>query len=174
MRANIIIGTLTILFSVFFLIVASGIPEARRAESVGPGEWPVIVLSFMLVMGSLLIITSIWKQKKGIDLELATDEFTNEDIQDFKKNKNVVNGAQWYIVLLIAGYILLLPIVGFLVVTPILFILLAWLLGLRKKILLIGFTIVSTGIFVVLFIYLLNIPFPRGIGIFRSMSFLVY
>lgn len=174
MRANIIVGILTILFSVFFLVVALGIPESRSSVAVGPAEWPIMVLAFMLVMGVLLVITSVLKQRKAVHTGLADDEVTEVTQLAVKKNNNIVTGGQWIIVLMIAGYILLLPIIGFLFVTPLLFILLAWLLGLRKKILLVSFTIISSGVFILLFIYLLNIPFPRGVGIFRTMSFFVY
>lgn len=174
MRANIITAILTILFSVFFLISALNIPNDRSSIAVGPAEWPIMILSFMMAMGILLLITSIRDHKKGISENGEAVELSGDDLIGDRRNPNIVKGGHWYILLAIAIYILLLPIIGFLFVTPVLFLFLAWLLGLKKKRILILVTVIAMSTFVLLFIYALNIPFPRGIGIFRSISFLVY
>lgn len=174
MRANIITAVLTILFSVFFLISAMNIPNHRSSVVIGPTEWPMMILGFMMAMGILLIITSIKEHKKGISTSGATVELSGDELMSDLRNQNIVSGGHWFILLAIAIYIILLPIIGFLFATPILFLFLAWLLGLKKKRILILVTVIAMVIFVLLFIYALNIPFPRGIGIFRSISFLIY
>lgn len=174
MKSNIVLGVITILFSVFFLIYTLQIPEARSSSIIGPAGWPTIILTFMLIMGILQIVKSVRETKK-VTNKSEEDTSLNEELPQVEgKDNEKVSGSHWYVLAAIALYILLLPIVGFLVVTPILFLFLAWLFGMRKKIHLISTTLVSYIIFILLFIYALNIPFPRGIGIFRTISFWIY
>ncbi|MBT2217973.1 tripartite tricarboxylate transporter TctB family protein [Virgibacillus dakarensis] len=174
MKSNIILGVITILFSVFFLIFTMQLPEARASSVVGPAGWPSVILTFMLIMGILQIVKTVREHKKAIGepTKISTEEEKLPEVQ-CKDNEKII-GSHWYVLIAIAVYVLLLPIIGFLVVTPILFFFLAWLFGMRKKRHLISTTVASYVIFVLLFIYALGIPFPRGIGIFQTLSFWIY
>lgn len=174
MKSNLVLGVITILFSVFFLIYALQIPEARSSSVVGSAGWPIIILTFMLVMGILQIIKTIRQTKRDCN-KVAEELSENDNEQQVEgKDNEKINGSHWYVLVAIALYVLLLPIIGFLFVTPLLFLFLAWLFGMRKKIHLIMTTLLSYIVFVLLFIYALGIPFPRGIGIFRTISFWIY
>ncbi|MFD2043560.1 tripartite tricarboxylate transporter TctB family protein [Ornithinibacillus salinisoli] len=177
MKSNLVLGIITILFSVFFLIVSLQIPEARSSTVVGPAEWPKIILIFMLILGILQIIKTVREHKKSVQDKQKSGMDSNEDVElpQVKGRVNEsINGSHWYILVAIIVYVILLPIVGFLFVTPFLFFFLAWLLGMRKKVQLFMTTLVSYIIFILLFIYVLGIPFPRGVGIFRTVSFWIY
>ncbi len=150
------------------------IPDLRSSVVIGPEEWPMMILGFMLIMGILLLITTVKARNKGMSAGGEAVELSGEHLANKQKNPNIVNVGHWFILLAIALYILLLPLIGFLFVTPALFLFLAWLLGLKKKRTLVLVTIIAMVIFVLLFIYALNIPFPRGIGIFRTISFFIY
>jgi putative tricarboxylic transport membrane protein len=174
MKSNLVLGVITILFSVFFLIYTAQIPEGRSSTVIGPSGWPIIILVFMLAMGILQIIKTVLDAKKATDAIEVVSNVEEELPQVEGKANEKVSGSQWYVLIAIGLYTLLLPILGFLVVTPILFFFLAWLFGMRKKLHLITTTVVSYGVFILLFIYALGIPFPRGIGIFQTLSFWVY
>ncbi|SHG15859.1 tripartite tricarboxylate transporter TctB family protein [Ornithinibacillus halophilus] len=175
MKSNLVLGFITILFSVFFLIKSLQIPEARSSTVVGPAEWPIIILTFMLIMGIAQVIKTILDHKKGaFDVAESSNEEDEELPSVQGKIKEGTGGSHWYILIAIALYTILLPIVGFLVVTPFLFLFMAWLLGMKKRIHLLLTTVGSYVLFIALFIYVLGIPFPRGIGIFRDLSFWIY
>jgi uncharacterized protein YqhQ len=174
MKSNIVLGAITILFSVFFLIYTLLIPEARSSSVIGPAGWPTIILTFMLIMGVLQIVKSVRETKKAVN-NGEDDISLDDDVPQVEgKDNEKISGSHWYVLAAIALYVLLLPIAGFLVVTPFLFLFLAWLFGMRKKIHLIITTLITYIIFILLFIFALGIPFPRGIGIFRTMSFWIY
>jgi uncharacterized protein YqhQ len=159
---------------VFFLIYTLQIPEARSSSFIGPAGWPAIILTFMLIMGVLQIVKSV-REAKVVRSNGEKDTNSDEDLPEVEGKENEkVKGSHWYVLAAIGLYVLLLPILGFLVVTPILFLFLAWLFGMRKKTHLIITTLTSYILFIALFIYVLGIPFPRGIGIFRTISFWFY
>ncbi|MEN2769030.1 tripartite tricarboxylate transporter TctB family protein [Ornithinibacillus xuwenensis] len=174
MKSNLVLGVITILFSVFFLVIALQIPDSRTSTIIGSAEWPTIILVFMLIMGILQVIKTILESKKSA---IASDENTDdgEELPQVEGRANEgLKGSHWYILIAMAIYVALLQVIGFLFATPLLFLFTAWLLGMRKKMMLILSTVISTVIFVVLFIYVLGIPFPRGIGIFHTLSFWIY
>ncbi|WP_096190378.1 tripartite tricarboxylate transporter TctB family protein [Evansella halocellulosilytica] len=183
MRANLILAIITIIFSIFFLIVALQLPETSSTTTVGPAGWPIIILVFMLSMGILLLINTILKLKKnnGTDEDEQRNEYTVEGAQDavespvqLSTDNPHIKYRHFYILISIAVYILLLPVIGFIIMTPILFFFLGWLLGIGSIIKVAVITIASNLLIFTVFIYLLNIPFPRGVGIFRSLSFFIY
>lgn len=172
MRGNYILSFITIIFSLFFLFVAFQLPEANSTTVVGPTGWPVSLLVFMLGMGIVLLFqTYIQAKRHGSSGSIADDHESTD--QKISANKNVKH-RHLYILASIAIYVLLLPILGFVIVTPFLFFYLAWLLGLGKVLKVACISILSHIAIISLFIYVLGIPFPRGIGVFRSLSFLIY
>ncbi|SFB01613.1 Tripartite tricarboxylate transporter TctB family protein [Lentibacillus halodurans] len=172
MRANYLLAIITIVVSAFFLVVAFQMPETNSTTTIGPMGWPIMILLFSLVMGVLLLLNTWLKGRKKT--ELIYNDIQSSDKNEVTKEKFHVKNRHFYILVSIAIYVLLLPILGFIIVTPFLFFFLAWLLGMGRLLKVAAITIVSNIVFVVLFIHLLGIPFPRGIGIFRSLSFLIY
>ncbi|WP_181350844.1 tripartite tricarboxylate transporter TctB family protein [Thalassobacillus sp. CUG 92003] len=173
MKANFTLAIMTILFSLFFLVVALRMPETNSSTPVGPAEWPIIVLTFMLIMGIMLFIKTFLEVKRGTNV---SEESTGQDpeLDVNAKEKEGMDHSHWFILAAIAAYVFLLPIVGFLIVTPLLFVFLAWFLGIRRISHLVTMTVAGSAGFLVLFIYLLGIPFPRGTGVFRALSLFVY
>jgi hypothetical protein len=64
--------------------------------------------------------------------------------------------------------------VGFAIATPISMGIFMWITGYRKKVMLGVIPLGITVVFLLLFVKITYIPFPRGVGIFRSFSFLLY
>lgn len=172
MRANYLLSIITIVVSVFFLVAAFQTPETASSTNIGPMGWPIMILLFTLLMGILLLLTT-WVEGRKKD-QHDKDHITS-DVYEAPTEKNFhMKNRHFYILVSIAIYVLLMPVVGFIVVTPVLFFFLAWLLGMGKILKVAAVTIASNIVFVIVFIYLLGIPFPRGVGIFRSFSFLIY
>ncbi|SFD90321.1 Tripartite tricarboxylate transporter TctB family protein [Lentibacillus persicus] len=171
MRANYLLSIITIIVSVFFLVAAFLTSEAASSTNIGPMGWPIMILLFTLLMGTLLLLIT-WVKGRNTDQQdkgyIPSDDEAPENKHFHMKNRH------FYILASIALYVLLLPVVGFIVVTPVLFFFLAWLLGMGKILKIVAVTVASNIVFVIIFIYLLGIPFPRGVGIFRSFSFLIY
>ncbi|WP_053072057.1 tripartite tricarboxylate transporter TctB family protein [Ornithinibacillus contaminans] len=174
MKSNLVLGSITILFSVFFLIMTFQIPDSRTTTIIGSSEWPMLILIFMLIMGVLQIIKTVLESKRSVaNLDEGTEE--EEVLQESQGRVNEsLKGSHWYILIAMAVYVALLQFIGFLFATPLLFLFTAWLLGMRKKSHLVLTTVISTVIFVVIFIYVLGIPFPRGTGIFQTFSYWIY
>ncbi|WP_027965295.1 tripartite tricarboxylate transporter TctB family protein [Halalkalibacillus halophilus] len=162
MKANITLSIITIGFSIFFLYHAFQIPSSANAQ-IGSSGWPIIILTFTLAMGILQLVIALVKKDDEAQIEDADAE---EGL--------LIKYRHFYILLSIAIYLVLLPVVGFVVVTPILFIFLVWLLGMRKIKDIVLVSLIGNTIFFGIFIFLLSIPFPRGIGFFRSFSLLIY
>ncbi|MFK4997112.1 tripartite tricarboxylate transporter TctB family protein [Bacillus sp. N9] len=68
-------------------------------------------------------------------------------------------------------YVVLLNFIGFIISTILFLYGISFLLGQKKQLNAILFTIVTTGVFIVLFSVLLEIPLPRGLGIFRNSAY---
>lgn len=169
MKANLVLAAVTIVFSAFFLIQAFQIPTSNTFNITGPTGWPIVILLFMGIMGVILFIKTLIEQKKSNQTaDYQEREANSEEIS------NKVRYRHFFILGALAIYVILLPVVGFLVATPLLFFGLAKILELGNILKTIWVTIVSNLAIIGLFIFILSIPFPRGIGIFRSLSFLVY
>lgn len=172
MRASYVLATITILFSVSFLVVTFQMPESRSTTTVDSAAWPTIILVFMLIMAILLIINTLVKGAKDNG---TTEEEEEEKFQIPVNEGNVlVRYRHLFLIASIVVYLTLLPILGFLIVTPLFFVFLCWLLGMKHWLKVILFTLVSNLVIFGLFIHLLGIPFPRGIGIFRTISSFIY
>ncbi|PYZ95947.1 hypothetical protein CR205_16355 [Alteribacter lacisalsi] len=177
MKANIILAVITILFASFFLVQAFQMPSRANPGTVGPAGWAIMVLTFMLVMGIILLVKEVWVMKKGTADAAETDK-TEEQTETVSPGKSAgtlsLKYRHFYILAAIAVYIMLLPILGFVVVTPLLFFFIAWLLGMGKIVKVAIISLASNVAIILVFIHVLNIPFPRGTGVFRSISFLIY
>jgi hypothetical protein len=166
-RSNAILPVSVIILSSVFIIITFNLPETESTGTVDARVWPLIILSIMLAMGILLAIRTYRQVKAGIE-NSAEDEPSQANPKTIKPNNH------WLMIAILVAYVLAMPVMGFLVATPIFLILLALALGMDR----LSYLILTAGIThvaaVVLFIYAFNIPLPRGVGFFRTLSFLIY
>jgi putative tricarboxylic transport membrane protein len=89
--------------------------------------------------------------------------------------QEVVNPQNlWVTMVAIIVYVSLLETVGFVVLTPIWIALYMIAIGARRWTWLLGTTVVFSGFLIVVFPTLMQVPLPRGTGIFRQISLLFY
>lgn len=191
MVANIIIAVCTILFSVFFLFQTAQLPDTGSRTAVGADFWPFIVLTGMFILGIVLLIKTFIDFKKEKNTPPKSDEsLTQAKLEEMKlediqgKDEDEIEQALgpeavypqrlWWVMLILVLYIIVIPYIGFTISTVVLILASAWVMGMKKWYSLILSSVISTAAFVFIFTYFLNLPLPRGVGIFREMSLLLY
>lgn len=169
MIGNLVFSVITIISSSFFLIV-SLLNPIRSRTFIGPNGWPNAVLVFTLIMGIIQLVKAIINIKKA---NINIKELIKVETKEKTGNK-VYDNNHWIILGALAIYIFMLSITGFIITTAILFAFLSWTFGMRSKVKILVSTLVSNVLFIILFAHLLNIPIPRGVGIFETISFFLY
>jgi hypothetical protein len=71
-------------------------------------------------------------------------------------------------------YIIVVDYVGFLITTPVFMGIYLYVTGYRHKVMMIVAPILTIAVFLLLFVVATYIPLPRGIGIFKDISVLIY
>lgn len=125
-------------------------------QGAGPDLFPKIYTIFLMVFCLWLIFNAI---KKG----------SLSEYERAVKPQNL-----WITIAFMLIYAILLEIVGFIVLTPIWVAAYMLVIGMRRWKWLVGSTIIFSAFMIVVFPRLMLIPLPRGIGIFREISFLVF
>lgn len=162
------LGIVTIVLSIVFLIISITSP-VRSSSIIGLNLWANIILTFMLILGILQTVRMVRQLKSK-----SVDNNTKLEQTDKNDDNNLCGRNNWYILIALGLYALLLPYLGFAVVTIILVIFLAWILEMLKKSQAIITAVLSNAAFILIFAHLLNVPLPKGIGIFRVLSSLLY
>lgn len=154
---NIIVG----LGIVLYLYLATQLPVTDNSADVfGAGGFPEIVGILGLIVLGFITIKTI-KEKKAVHIPLF--------------NLALPEGRMLLVnVFLLAGYIVLLNILGFAVSTLLYLFIAPASIGYRKWGLLTAFSIVSAAVLVSIFGTVFYVPLPRGIGVFRELSYLIY
>lgn len=166
--------SIVIVFSMFFLLVTPQIKSTNTSFIVGPRDWPFILLIGMLGLSVFGIIKNYVKSKmlKTKSIKLGDKGVTREIEQSkttiFRLSTPMVSLAAIII------YVILLNGIGFILSTIIFLLGITLLLGQKKILSAAIFSIVTTTVFVLLFTRLLQIPLPRGFGVFRIFSLLFY
>ncbi|WP_096437405.1 tripartite tricarboxylate transporter TctB family protein [Alteribacter populi] len=170
MKYNIIVSIGTIAFSAFFLIVSFGIEGRADNQVIGPTFWPIMILTMMVLLGVLLLVQSIRKNKNS-EAQVKKDEnVVDEILEETTGQTNIKNF--WLLTAGLVFYIFSLTIVGFVLATAFIICYSAWLLGMEKIRYLILMPVASTLVLVFVFQTTLNIPLPSGVGVFRQISIL--
>ncbi|WP_152658475.1 tripartite tricarboxylate transporter TctB family protein [Oceanobacillus sp. CFH 90083] len=160
---------IVILFAIFFLAATTQIHSANNTATLGPKFWPMMILIMMLVFAFMGIIKTFITHKRIVNGNMTwTEESEEPERRLFNIPLSLISMSS------IMLYALGIFFIGFILSTIIFLFVLIQLLGGKKKLLLLILSIVITGVCVLLFSNVLSIPLPRGIGIFRELSFLFY
>lgn len=159
MIGDMVISLIILFTSIYLYFAAGSIKQAGAITAFGAGFWPKTILVLLIILSLYQSVLSIIK---------------------FKQNKShqgsVLAGKKEMVrtVFIVAGYILTIPFIGF-ILSSLLFAPIFLLnLGIRKVASLIGTPIALTGFLYLLFIKVMYIPLPRGVGIFRLFSLIFY
>lgn len=154
---ELIIPLLVLIASIPLFYLATKFEVAfGMGYQVGPDFIPKVLLGMMMALSVKLIYDAV---KKG-------------GVTEFEK---VLNPQNLWITLGFAfGYVVLLEIVGFVVLTPIWIAAYMYTIGMRRWQWLVGGTCVLSLFLIIVFPVLMMVPLPRGVGIFRMISLLLY
>jgi putative tricarboxylic transport membrane protein len=147
------------------LLLFSYRPQASSPyTSLGGMFWPRILLwGILLLSACLLGITCFLRRLATTAVEGA------EGVGRGKYPKTVV-----YVFFACFGYFLLLDMIGFIFATLLFLCAMLLILGIRSKRKVAIFSITTVAIFWLVFVKLLLVPLPRGSGIFREISVLLF
>lgn len=155
---------LSTLFSLFFLIMALLLP--KTPQGIGPGGWPSVILGLMLILSLLLLIKTYRShQQVGADQEVKEEQGEHVTSRSYR---------HWLVLGISVLYFFLMPYIGFVVATPLYLIAVARLLGMTGWLKIICLSIICSAFFIYLFAITLMLPLPRGLGLFRTLSLLLY
>lgn len=129
---------------------------------LGPVFWPRVLLVLLMVFSAGVAFNVYRKVKAGLLPAAAELKLDRGMIQLFAA------------IGLIVLYIMLMKVIGFLVLTPFVMIAFMYLLGEKSKVWIFSVPFVLTIAVVLLFTKVMYVPLPRGVGIFLSISHLLY
>ena len=160
-------------FAVVFFGVALQITPPRVDTPLVGSFWPGLALTILFVCSSIEMIRLLRQSKTEREAKATADEKKKRTLQEAMGEEDNRN-------LLIFGgfiaffYIIVVHYVGFLITTPVFMALYMHVTGYRKKVMLVVAPLLAIAVFLLLFVVATYIPLPRGIGIFKDISLLVY
>jgi hypothetical protein len=154
---NIILGA----GIVFFMVETMALPAGENPNDIfGASGFPEI-LSVLALIVLIFITVNIIREKKHINIPMF-------DLRSQDGRKLVVS------VLLLAGYVALLNYLGFCISTLLYLFSGSVAIGYRKWLTLTIFSVVTTVVLVAVFGSIFYVPLPRGVGILRELSYMIY
>lgn len=154
-------------FSLFFLFMALDIDANRSSYSLGPAFWPMFLLISMMILSIVLVLRTKFSKKVIVDED--DNDLMEEFLDDESKNSSLVSVIGFSIIAALLAYIVIIPWVGFVFASFLFIAVIATILG-QKLWNSFVFSLVSSITMAVFFIGVLNISFPKGIGVFRTLS----
>ena len=161
MTIEIVFNILVGLGIVFYLANALQFPTTDNpADVLGAGGFPIIVGILGLIVLAMVTIRVV-KEKHKIHIPML-------ELHTVDGRMLVTN------VILLAAYVGLLDIVGFILSTLVYLVACPLSIGYRKPGLLCIFSVLTTTVLVGVFGVLFYVPLPRGMEIFRELSYMIY
>lgn len=149
------------IFMIAYLFLASQFDVTTvTGDVVGASGYPksLAILGLLLL---LFISINVMKNKNKIRIPML-------DLKS-KDGKAVLLN-----VLMLTGYLVLMNTIGFLISTPLYLFGSARFMGYKKYVPLLIYTVILSTVLVVIFGKVFYVPLPRGIGIFREISYSFY
>lgn len=159
--SDIIVCVVIIAASIFFYIYTLTFPVILKYEKMGPGFWPKMVLIGIVVVAVSLMVEAIRSRRKTVQKK--------EPAKEEKNTKLVVLCA---VVLVIFLYFM--EIVGFVLSSFFATAILACLLGESKKRSAVIYSFIIVLVIYASFAKLMYVPLPRGVSVFRELSYFLY
>ena len=161
MAAELIFNCLMGLGIVFFLVQASFLPQSDNPTDIlGAGGFPVILGVLGLIVLAIITVRVI-REKTQIKVPMF-------DLGSLDGRSLALN------VVLLFVYIMVLDAIGFVLSTLLYLPIAGWSIGYHKPLRLALYTaavtVVLTGVFGILFL----VPLPRGVGVLRELSYMIF
>lgn len=161
MTIEIIFNVLIGLGVLFYLAHAVQLPATDNpADVLGAGGFPIII-GIVALIGLAMVTIRVVKEKHTVDIPML--------------NLRSVDGRMVFInVLVLAAYVGLLDVIGFILATLLYLVAAPLSMGYRKPLVLAIFSSVTTAVMVAVFGMVFYVPLPRGVELFRDLSYLIY
>jgi putative tricarboxylic transport membrane protein len=159
--SDIVVCLSIIALSVFFYVHTLSFPTVIGYEKMGPDFWPKLMLAGIVILALIVMIGSILEQRKGTSPKAES-----------KERSNTVGAVVCAGILLL--FIISISYIGFLLSAFLSMMVLAYALGERNKLLLLFFSFIMVAMIYLSFGKLLFVPMPRGVWIFRELSYYLY
>ena len=160
--AVVLIGT------VYLWLVADKFPTFAKYRNVDSAFWPKIVLVSMGILSVVILYENIVALRIQRSKKQAVASAGERDAATVDWKRMIFMGV------LCVAYYWGLSLMGFVLSTIVFMWLAMVIIGGAKKITAIVFPIVFTGLLVAVFVKVLELSLPRGIGIFHELSMLLY
>ncbi|SCZ79378.1 tripartite tricarboxylate transporter TctB family protein [Acidaminobacter hydrogenoformans] len=158
---EIIFNVIIAIFMIAYLFLAAQFNVTTvTGDIVGAGGYPK-VLAILGLLLLLIISFNVMKNKNTIRIPML-------DLKS-KDGKAVLLN-----VVMLTGYLIMMNTIGFLLSTPLYLFGSTRLMGYKKYVPLLIYTAILSTVLVVIFGKVFYVPLPRGIGIFRELSYSFY
>lgn len=157
-RGELVFRGLCVLFFASLLPHAWQLGGIRRFGEVGSGFWPLWILAFATALSLFLFLQGLRSARQE-----SASRPTSGGIRRCLAAMAIV-----------LGYLLILPWAGFVITTPVFILVFMFGLGERRVGLLISAPLLITISLSLFFIKFVQIPLPRGSGVFLAFSRMLY
>lgn len=162
-----------IIFSVSFIIVALQMTPPKVDTPLVGSFWPGLALTILCICSSIEMVRLLRQTKAEREAKAAAADKKKRALQEVmgevdNRNLLIFGGVIAFL------YIFLVHYIGFIVATPVFMAIYMYVVGYRKKVMLVAAPLLAIAVFLLLFVVATYIPLPRGIGIFQELSQLVY
>ena len=165
-KGEIIFCVGCIVFFGFMLFETFELLGQGRPGEVGSGLWPFVSLLVCLVLSILLLLSNLRAAKSAE----PSPERSPEALAEKRRARTTVGLS----IACFLAYIVVIPVVGFILATFFYILAFAFILGERRRWVLLGSPPVITAVIMGVFAKFITIPFPKGIGLFADFSRLFY
>ncbi len=147
-------------------------PSAYRLEgSVTGAAWPQVLLAGMFILSLILVAGQLLARRGAPTRGVARRE---EESAEFRARKRTAYKRFYLMLAALMAYAVLASVLGFLLATFLVQVAVLWVLSARSGRVMFGVPLLLTTVIYILFIRLLNMPLPRGVGPFLAFSRLFY
>jgi len=163
-KGEIIISAVTFVVAWVLFYVATTFPQLKFADRVGPAFWPKTILFAIIVLSGFLFLKNVMVRVRG-------NKFGQGEVAVLEKEgtKALIMAIGLSII-----YGFCVPYGGFLFSILLFQVLFLLILKVKKVLVLVLFPLSLTVTLYIIFIKVLYIPLPRGVGIFLTFSRVFY
>lgn len=149
------------IFIAFYMVLSFGLDKHTvKGDVFGAGGFPIA----LAVLGLVVLGFIVWdglKNKRKVDIPMF-------DLKSASGKMLIVS------VMILAAYLLLMDVIGFFLATLLFAFGSARAMGYNRLPVLLAFSAALSVVIVVIFGDVFYVPLPRGMGIFRELSYFIY
>ena len=146
--------------SVYFYVDTLSFPEIVGYEKMGPGFWPQLLLIGIVIFAVIIIVDEVLKRKKA--------PFPRSQPKTYDSRGVAKCGGILFFTMLFIPYL------GYITASFLGAVAAVHALGERKKSVTILYSAIMVALIYIFFAKFLFVPIPRGVSVFRDLSYYLY